>query len=293
MALGLDESLGTMINGGVVSGPPATSGTLDTNRWQVFEGGHPLPNAASLASARAAFELLDRANKEHAIVVFLVSGGGSTMLEWPATNDITLDDLRAANRTLVACGASIYEINAVRRGFSAVKGGGLARRAPRAQMIALIVSDTNPGDEPSVASGPTISPPSKAAEALQIIESYGLEPLLPATILQAAKQTNGRHSNLAQFNCPHYVLLNNQTALEAAAMKATALGFTVELAADVCEQPIESGCELLLSRLESLALSSGPDTDVCLLSGGEFSCPVRGTGRGDAILKRRCVVPST
>ena len=134
MAIGLEEALGPKL----------------TERVLTSSGGHPLPNEDSLAAAQAAFELLDRANAEEAMVIFLISGGGSAMIEWPASDDISLADLRAANQILVSCGASITEVNAVRRAFSAVKGGALTRRAPRARMFTLIVSDTNPRDEASV-----------------------------------------------------------------------------------------------------------------------------------------------
>jgi len=102
-----------------------------------FLGGHPEPDESSLAAARASFQLLQRANEERALVIFLVSGGGSAMIEWPVNGMISLDDLKAANRLLVNCGASISEINSVRRAFSAVKGGKLAARAPDCDQITL------------------------------------------------------------------------------------------------------------------------------------------------------------
>ena len=105
------------------------------------------------------------------MVVFLISGGGSAMIEWPVSDDISLADLQAANQILVSCGASIAEVNAVRRAFSAVKGGALARRAPRARMFTLIVSDTNRGDEASVASGPTMNVPPDAPNAIEVMET--------------------------------------------------------------------------------------------------------------------------
>ncbi len=148
MALGIDDAIGAKISGGVISGPAQINqAQLPIKRWQHFVGGHPLPNEASLASAQAVFDLLDRANLERAVVVFLISGGGSAMVESPANQMIALADLREANRLLVGCGASISEMNAVRRAFSAVKGGALARRANQASIVTLIVSDTNPGDE--------------------------------------------------------------------------------------------------------------------------------------------------
>ena len=158
MALGLDDALGNQLSAGVI----VSSSTHASQRWQSFTGGHPLPNEDSLAAARAAFSLLDRANDEQATVIFLISGGGSAMIEWPISDDISLADLRAANQDLVSCGARIAEINSVRRAFSAVKGGGLARRASRTQMFTLIVSDTNAGEEASVASGPTLNAPADA-----------------------------------------------------------------------------------------------------------------------------------
>src|SRR6185295_9088069 len=172
MATGLNLAMRDQIAAGVLSGPETLS--FNSNRWQTFVDGHPTPNEQSLAAAQSAFTLLDRANDERAIVFCLISGGGSAMLEWPASNDTTLDDLRQANQLLVNCGASISEINVVRRAFSAVKGGGLARRAPEATLITLIVSDTNNGDEASVASGPTLEAPVSNHSALSIVRHYQL-----------------------------------------------------------------------------------------------------------------------
>src|SRR5947209_8846083 len=91
--------------------------------YRVFAGGHPLPNLESLEAARAAFDLLRRAESTGALLIFLISGGGSAMMEWPRDESITLEELRETNRVLVSWGASIVEINAVRRAISAVKGG--------------------------------------------------------------------------------------------------------------------------------------------------------------------------
>jgi hydroxypyruvate reductase len=248
----------------------------------IASGGHPLPNENSLASAQAAFALLDRANAEEATVVFLISGGGSAMIEWPVSDEISLADLQAANKTLISCGASIAEVNAVRRAFSAVKGGGLARRAPRARTFTLIVSDTNPGDEANVASGPTFNPPPDSPKAIDIVEHYHLETLLPDSIMRAVRQQRSPPSTV---NAWHLVLLDNNSALDAARGKAIELGLSCEILSDIREQPIAEGCELLLSNL----LNSSSQ---CLVSGGEFACPVRGDGRGGRNLETtlRCAM---
>jgi glycerate 2-kinase len=240
MAVTLDDILDHRITSGVVSGPdcPELHG-LGSERWQVFAGGHPLPNQASLDAAPEAFDLLRRADEEQALVVFLISGGGSAMFEWPRDERITLADLREANRQLVSCGASITEINAVRRAFSAVKGGRLGRLAANADQITLIVSDTNRGDEANVASGPTMSPPANGLQAMEVLERYSTRLSLPSSILTAVQESDSDEEPAARTANKHYVVLDNQSAIEAAAAEARQLGFAVELAYDINEQPID------------------------------------------------------
>jgi glycerate 2-kinase len=279
MARGLDDALGDKLSAGVIASP-----SLHLARhWQNSIGGHPLPNEASLAAAQAAFGLLEEANEERATVIFLISGGGSAMMEWPIADDISLDDLRTANQVLVASGARIAEINSVRRAFSAVKGGGLARRAPQAKIFTLIVSDTNPGDEASVASGPTLNPPADSPNAIDVVQHYHLETVLPDSIMRAV--TRGHHSP-EPVNGTHIVLLDNRSAIDAAAQKARELGFTTTTHDHICEQPIQEGCELLLATVLDHA------QPCCAISGGEFSCPVRGDGRGGRNLETalRCSI---
>jgi len=274
MALGVEDSLGDRLARGIISAP-ASSESLP-QRWEVFAGEHPLPNEASLAAAEAAFKVLDWANDARGLVIFLVSGGGSAMMEWPISPAISLDDLRRANELLIACGARINEINAVRRAFSAVKGGRLALRATNARFLTLIVSDTNRGDEASVASGPTLSP-TDDIDPLDVINQYRID--LPKSVLESLSKSVWRS------NSTYRVLLDNGTALDAAHQKATELGFRSTIARDICEQPIQEGCDLLLARL------SQENTD-CLISGGEFSCPVKGAGRGGRNLETvlRCAI---
>lgn len=274
MALGLQDALGEKLAGGVVS-HPALGDLLQLEGWQKCQGGHPLPNGASFAAAQVTFHLLDRANEERAIVVFLVSGGGSAMIEWPIGDAVSIEDLQAANQQLVSCGARINEINAVRRAFSAVKGGRLAQRAPDARIVTLIVSDTNRGDEANVASGPTLSPTDNI-DPLDVIERYRLN--LPKSVLESLSL-----ESLPPSNPPYQVLLGNWTAVEAAHKKAVELGFTSSISDEICEQPIQDGCNLLLAASKY--------TD-CLISGGEFSCPVRGDGVGGRNLETvlRCAI---
>jgi hydroxypyruvate reductase len=279
MASALDERLGEGLAAGVLSAPP--SDLKLSERWRVYAGGHPLPNAESMEAARAAFELLRAADEAEAPVVFLVSGGGSAMLELPRDERITLEDLRAANRVLVACGAPIEEVNAVRRALSAVKGGGLAARAPRSAQATLVVSDVAPGRAFDVASGPTLTAPPGALNVAGIVASYGLSSKLPSSVLRAVEEegTRGPAQTPPHSRRTFSVLLDNATACEAAVRAARTRGFAVEFAQDIVEQHVEKGAAELVSRLLTLRAREGA-RGVCLISGGEFSCPVRGDGTG-------------
>lgn len=302
MAVALDEILGEKLTNGFIVGTflqdyyAGLFGTHEksVNPWRSCEASHPLPTESSLHAARISFELLQHANEERAPVIFLISGGGSAMIEWPSDEQITLADLRMANRALVSCGASIAEINAVRRAFSAVKGGGLAARAPLADQVSLIISDTGKGHESIVASGLTCPPPFAAPDAASVIARYKLEERLPAAVLHAVKHPKEQHREIHVDRLrERYVLLDNESAIKAAASEARRRGFITEVAPDISEQPIEEGCALMLSRLAELRRrADDAHKIVCLISGGEFSCPVRGDGVGgrNSETTLRCVL---
>jgi hydroxypyruvate reductase len=279
MASALDERLGGALARGIVSAP-ASDFELSA-RWRVYAGGHPLPNEASVEAARAAFELLREANESAALVVFLVSGGGSAMMELARDPRVTLEELRAANRVLVSCGAPIEEVNAVRRALSAVKGGGLAAHAPRAAQATLVVSDVATGRAYDVASGPTLAAPHNAPGVAETITRYGLASELPAPVLRALKEagTQSPAPPPPEAQGRFHVLLDNADACEAAVRAARARGFAVAFARDVVAQHVEEGAAALVSRLLALYAREG-GRGVCLISGGEFSCPVRGGGTG-------------
>jgi hydroxypyruvate reductase len=304
MASALEEILDERLAGGVLTSDPRgvarderadglrnaeemQTGMLGPpQRHSVFHGGHPEPNEQSLASAQACFALLDKANAEHALVIFLISGGGSAMIEWPISMDITLADLRTANKALINSGASIAEINAVRRAFSAVKGGRLAARAPNCDQVTLIVSDVPADEERNVASGPSLAPPAYAPGAREVIARYNLASQLPETIVRAVESEPKPSAEDSRALRRHFVLLDNRSALEAAAEAAKQRGFVTEIASDISDQPIAEGCTQLLERLAQLrhqadkARNESADKVVCLISGGEFACPVRGDGIG-------------
>jgi glycerate 2-kinase len=283
MGSALKQLLGGVLAGGVLVGHGKTVSdtqeSLSRDGWYRIAGGHPLPNKRSLYAAERVFELVHKANNEHGLLIFLVSGGGSAMIEWPISEEITLANMRIANTVLIASGASITEVNAVRRAFSFIKGGRLAAKAPNCDQITLIVSDVPQGEEWNVASGPTLTPPADAPKARDVVERYQLRSRLPEPILRAIDSDDGTPpSDNSTSVRKHFVLLDNNTALEAAATAARKRGLTVKVPRDISDEPIEAGVEKLLTRLNEL--KAGDGANVCLISGGEFACPVRGDGLG-------------
>jgi glycerate-2-kinase len=286
MASALDERLGAALVGGVLSGPP--SDLKLSERWRVYRGGHPLPNEASLEAARAAFDLLRAADDAKGLVVFLVSGGGSAMLELTRDGRVTLEDLREANRVLVSCGAPIDEVNAVRRALSAVKGGGLAARLTYAQHVTLVVSDVARGRDFDVASGPTLPPTRRAPSAAEVVARYRLARRLPSTVLRSINESGGISGGITARLPPSespgafQVLLGNGSACLTAVRAALSRGFAVEWARVISDQPVDRGAAALAAQLFSLDEREGAvgRRGVCIISGGEFSCPVRGGGTG-------------
>jgi len=295
MAYALERALGESFAAGFMSGPVPSSTVIGIRgmhewtlrtRWRWVDGGHPLPNKASLIAATEAFDLLDRANRDHALVIFLISGGGSAMIEWPINEDITLVDLRTANKALVNSGASIEEVNAVRRAFSAVKGGRLTARAPNCDQVTLIVSDVPADEERNVASGPSLAPPADAPDARDVIARYNLASQLPETIVRTVKSEPKLFAEDSSALRRHFVLLDNRRALEAVAEAARQRGFVTEIFSEISDQPITEGCTQLIERLTQLreqverVPTESVGKVVCLISGGEFACPVTGDGIG-------------
>ena len=280
MAQGLSDILGDKLTNGVISAPPSNE-KLPQN-WRTFRGGHPTPNAESLAAASAAFELLNVGDKENSLVIFLVSGGGSAMMEMPSSEKITLADLQTANKILVNCGATIGEINALRRRISCIKSGGLSRVLTEAKSVSLIISDTNDGEEYNVASGPTIESDSdfSHAEILEVVARYDLREKLPLTVLETVQSSRLKVQSSKSEIQNWQVLLSNKTAVEAAANALREQGFEVEIIKDLIETPIEKGCAELVKRLCDLREKVSSEKPVALVSGGEFVCPVRGNGSG-------------
>jgi len=251
----------------VVSSPPPT--VLMDARAEYFRGGHPEPNADSIAAARAALDLIDQSAPD-ALVLFLISGGASAMFELPLAG-ITLSDLILMNRLLIASGASIAEVNCVRKHFSQVKGGRLATHAGAREKVTLLISDVPDTALDALGSGPSLPDTTTVADCLEILGRYALLDRLPASVRAAIDfglQESPKPDHIAFQRASTHVLLSNSTFLAQAECIARGMGYTVEIDNTCDDMDYKDAAQHLLAKLESL---HGPGKKVCLLSGGEVT----------------------
>ena len=263
---------------GIISGPPIPGPQLRGFRY--FHGGHPLPSFESIHAANAILKSLDSQNTA-SLVIFLLSGGGSSMMEKPVDDEILLEDLIATYRALVHCGAPIAEVNAIRKHLSAVKGGRLARAAHPAQQVSLLVSDVPDNIPDALASGPTMPDTTSAEDCYAIVSKYSLLEQFPATVgelFQRRVLDETPKSGDPEFNrCRWWTVLSNATLLEDARREAEQLGFHTEVDNTCDDWNYLRARDYLLARLRSLRQEF---ERVCLISGGEVTVKVSNGGIG-------------
>lgn len=249
-------------------------------RIRIVEAAHPVPDAAGAAAALSVFQQISRLTVDDRVLA-LISGGGSALLAAPAAG-LTLDDKRAMTAALLRSGASISEINCLRKHLSAIKGGRLAAAAWPASMLTLAISDV-PGDDPAViASGPTVADPSTAAEALAVLDCYGialpdgLRERLASGELETPKPGDPRLGR-SEFR----LIASPRQMLEAAAQEARQLGLTPLILGDAIEGEAREVAKVLAAMARSCGQQGFPaKTPVVLLSGGETTVTIKGQGRG-------------
>ncbi len=249
-------------------------------RIEIVQAAHPVPDAAGLAASQRIAALVTGLTADD-LVIALISGGGSSLLVAPAPG-LTLDDKRAVNSALLASGASISEMNCVRRHLSALKGGRLGALCHPARVVTLLISDV-PGDDPrDIASGPTVGDPTTCADALAIVERYRMA--VPDTVRRVLESGAGEsvkpgdprlaRSEVRMITAP-------QVALEAAARVAREAGVAAHILGDSLEGEARELGKAMAGIARQVATRGQPFEQPCvLLSGGETTVTVRGAGRG-------------
>jgi glycerate-2-kinase len=278
MGAAVESLLGNRFSEGVL----VTNRRDDTPvRSEVLVAGHPIPNSGSLEAAGRIIELIGSCGSD-SLIFFLLSGGGSSLLERPIVPEISLEDLQQLNRLLTECGANIREINIIRKHLSAVKGGRLGFLARRSQTVSLYISDVNEGDLQSIASNPLLPDDVTLDDFFEVLEKYKLRERMPLAINRLISRNEipalpaKGWNELPRVNI---MLLQNSDAMASAAEHARRRGFKVEVHTDLTEGYYRDVADGLLQRLLELHQRFPMET-VCLISGGEVSCPVVGGGFG-------------
>ena len=245
-----------------------------------IEAAHPVPDAAGREAAQRIRDLADGLG-EDALLICLISGGGSALLALPAEG-LTLDDKQAVSKALLKSGADIAEMNCVRKHLSALKGGRLAAAAAPARVVSLLISDV-PGDDPAtIASGPTVADPTTFADARAILTKYGIDP--PQAVrrhLAAEAEETPKPGDPRLARVENRLIARPQASLEAMAAAAREAGVTPVILGDAIEGEAREVAQVMAGIGQQVARHGQPaPAPAVLLSGGETTVTVRGQGRG-------------
>jgi glycerate 2-kinase len=277
MVEALANQLGASLEGIVAS---SVQPSTQVHGFRYFRGGHPTPNSESIHAANAILRALE-GQPASSLVIFLLSGGGSSIVEKPIDDEISLDDLIGTYRALVHSGAPIAEINTVRKHLSAVKGGRLALAAFPAQQISLLVSDVPDSTPDALASGPTMPDSTTVEDCYRVAKKYELLAQFPQSTRELferhALEETPKSDDPAFQRSRWWPLLSNQTAIEEASIAAERAGFVVHVDNSCDDWDYEQAAEFLLQTLRGLRKQF---SQVCLISGGEVTVKVANAGVG-------------
>lgn len=284
MAIAVEALLGDRLHGGHVivkygHGAPVTHVT-------VHEAGHPIPDEAGVRATRTLIDFVTgRGPRE--LLICLLSGGGSALSPAPVEG-ITLAEKQEVTRLLLACGATIHEINALRKHISRMKGGQLARLASPATLITLVLSDVVGDSLDVIASGPTVPDTSTFADCLEILRKYQLLDQLPTTIrrhleagVSGAVPETPKPGDAVFARTQTVIIGRNLQALEAASREATTLGYQPLILSSAIEGETREVAKVHAGIAREVLASGHPiAAPACILSGGETTVTLRGQGKG-------------
>jgi len=248
--------------------------------FRYFHGGHPLPNEESVRAADAILKSLNAQN-EASLVIYLISGGGSATVEKPIDDEISLNHLIETYRVLVHSGASIGEINAIRKHLSAVKGGRMAQAAYPARQVSVLISDVPDGTPDALASGPTMPDSTTVEDCYGIAAKHKMLEQFPGCVRELferhALEETPKSDDPAFVQARQWTILSNAALIEAAKKEAQRQGFTVVIDNSCDDWDYAKAADYLLGRLRELRRKN---ERVCLLSGGEVTVHLENGGTG-------------
>jgi hydroxypyruvate reductase len=283
MALAVEFLLADRIDSGLIVVKDGHTAPLKT--VEQVEASHPVPNDAGVAGTQRILDLVRSADRE-TLVICLLSGGASALLVAPVEG-VTLSDKQETTRLLLNAGASIYELNTVRKHLSLVKGGRLAQIVFPAQMLTLIVSDVIGDRLDVIASGPTSPDPSTFTEARAIVAKFGLQQRLPERVSDYILQgisgqipETVKPNDLRLTDTRNVIVANIRQALGAAAERASQLGFETRTISDTLQGEARDAAHFLAMAAHTELERMKAGERHCLLSGGETTVTVHGNGKG-------------
>jgi hydroxypyruvate reductase len=284
MARAVEDLLGERISAGVIT---VKYGHLEELKIiKIQEAGHPVPDQNGFTGAQAIYQLASSAD-EKTLVICLISGGGSALMPLPV-DGVTLEDKQETTKVLLACGATIHEINTIRKHLSFIKGGGLAKAVYPATLITLILSDVVGDDLDSIASGPCVPDSRTFADCRLILRKYAIETEIPSSVVRhidsgiAGKVPETPGTGQVFFEKTQNVVVgSNFNALLRAKEKADLLGYNTLLISSMLEGETRDVAANHIAIAREIQLHGLPlQRPACLLSGGETTVRIRGTGKG-------------
>jgi hydroxypyruvate reductase len=284
MAAAIEEILGDRITAGTVT--VKYGHTADLRRIGLVEAGHPVPDENGVTGAEKILSLVSPAGPDD-LVICLISGGGSALLSLPASG-ITLADKQKVTKILLGCGATIHEINTLRKHLSRIKGGELSRAAHPATVIALILSDVVGDDLDVIASGPTVPDTRTFNDCRQIIAAYGIEAEMPPAVVNRIQAgIAGQIEETPKATDPMFsqtvnrIIGSNIDAIDAASREATLRGYRTLILSSMIEGDTTEAARMHGAIAREIIRTGHPiPAPACILSGGETTVKVRGAGKG-------------
>ena len=284
MAANLEKILGSRITAGWVNVKYGHGRKLKHIRIQ--EAGHPLPDEMGLRGAQEIIRLLTGLGQSD-LVIFLISGGGSALLPSPRPG-ITLKEKQEVTNLLLRCGATIQEINTLRKHLSILKGGGLARLVYPATLIALILSDVIGDPLDAIASGPTVPDPTTFEDCARILDQYELWEKIPPPVARCIREgLKGDREDTLKEGHPIFkrvynrVVGNNLLAMKSAQKMAKSLGYRSLMLSSLVEGETREVAKVHTAIAKEVLLSGNPiPPPACILSGGETTVTLKGNGKG-------------
>jgi glycerate 2-kinase len=284
MVQAVESLLGERVSDGIIVVKDGHG--LPLQRVRVHEASHPVPDERGLGGAEEILSLVSGAG-ERDLIICLISGGGSALLVAPAEG-VTLKDKQQVTQLLLACGASIHEINTVRKHLSRVKGGGLAHAAHPATLVSLILSDVIGDDLDTIASGPTVPDSTTFRQAEQILKRYGIWDEVPGSVrMYVEKGVKGEIEETPKPGDPSFqrdaweLVGTNLQALEAARKEAERLGYQTMILSGMVEGETREVAKAHAAIAKEVLSSENPIAPpACVLSGGETTVTLQGDGKG-------------